>query len=1009
MKKNDNKSMRFLRWLFIVALVWGIPSIIFWVGMKLYIDDQISYKAEQIHTDLDYELDNIIYKSSANQFYQSGFKKLFRQLKGLPSNPEILKRIINEYKNTWPAKHLEIYLFNGENKIYPIEGAKPEHELFFNLIVSDFDTGDRISASEVSAVGRFLPSPDLSLNYARGQNGKIIELGNPDRYSYCFFEHDKSINKDFVGGILIFVHNQEISTAQILERTTVASNQQNFGFANSLGDSSLPGILKDLAAEELLDYFQQYPLNSFTLNDHLISLKRFDEYVLLVGARKKPSALTPVIILLAVAYLFSSLLFLRFSYKLAVLQIRFHHNVRQRLLGLFTLCYALPLMAAIFLAIQYMVEFRHSISADIKHENYRRLAEIDSGFNRFVTAKLLDLRQFSQKMQENVKNKSELMALMKDLYQSFEADSAHLIASNSEILFTTDLLTAEIRRHYRKSRQEKQKILESWKYRQAKLSDKHIKMLFSSGDEEGKPQTPEISEGHSGFSRIFRSTALSAMDFYNRSRDISIILPRSSSDLIIDTIIESNTQSLFQSARTNISRFTNIQGMNEIFKAYLDVIAGPGKEAWYCFAILIDLVNYERQYFEQLYSDLRSRSEILNRVFPEEDIRAISNHQFAANFPSAMEFRNFEGIIKRSANDFKTFTQRMKVDGQDCLVSVLKASYLKHYLLVKVLPVQKIEQLFYQRIHLILFFLSVIVLLGIALVKLLNRLFILPINDIMTGVKALAARDYEHRIPVRNENEFGVLARSFNESAAILKKLAISEKIRKNIYPDLEFRCGSYLISTANSNSRIILSDFFDYFPLKQGLYATILAEVSGNDISAAYLTAMLKTSFTLLCPSFPTSPELILEKLNQIFLPYYQKGHLTTCFIGIIDPTNDKMICANAGQSYPICLGSNSTEEKSYLSLPSTPLGLSADTIFRKHEFSLIKKTVVLYSDGAVNLVNNSGRKIGHESFLELVADIVHKDPRNPSKSILEKLNEESMSVPWRDDITILTIQNRI
>jgi serine phosphatase RsbU (regulator of sigma subunit) len=107
--------------------------------------------------------------------------------------------------------------------------------------------------------------------------------------------------------------------------------------------------------------------------------------------------------------------------------------------------------------------------------------------------------------------------------------------------------------------------------------------------------------------------------------------------------------------------------------------------------------------------------------------------------------------------------------------------------------------------------------------------------------------------------------------------------------------------------------------------------------------------------------------------------------------------------------LGSNSTEEKSYLSLPSTPLGLSADTIFRKHEFSLIKKTVVLYSDGAVNLVNNSGRKIGHESFLELVADIVHKDPRNPSKSILEKLNEESMSVPWRDDITILTIQNRI
>jgi sigma-B regulation protein RsbU (phosphoserine phosphatase) len=1009
MVESSGLPGRLTRWFLIVLLVWGIPSFIFWTGAKLYLDDRTSQESQKIYNDLDYRLDNYIYQSSAQRFYQPGFSRLFGQLKGLPSNQEILEKIIDEYKSTWPKGLLEIYLFDGKNKIYPMKGARPEHELFFKLVNSEFDKGAGISPEDVAEVGKFLPSPDLSLTYTREQNGKVIKLGNPDRFSYCYFDRDKSINKGFVAGILIFVHGKNISTSEILNLTISQADREQFGFVNSDGQSNLPGLLKDLSPEELLAYFQQYPVNSFKLEDNLISLKRFDEYTLLVGASMAPEQPYLLIATVFILFLIFSFAFIRLSYRITVLQIRFQHNVRQRLTGLFALCYALPLLAAAFLAMQYMLELRHSLTSEVKHENYRRLAEIDSGFNRFITAKLLDLRSFSSEMQKSIDDPKALKAKIKKLYQRFEADSAHLIASDSELIYTTDLLTAEIRRHYLKSRQDRQKILESWKARHAKLSDKHIQMLFSSSDNEGMPIEPEISEGHMGFVRLFRSTALSAMEFYNKTRGISVPIRRSSSNLVIDTIIESNTQSLFQSARTNISRFTNIQGMNEIFLAYLDVLAGPQKEAWYAFALLIDLVNYERQYLERLYSDLRSRSEIMNKVFPEEDIRAFSNHQFAANFPSVFEFKNFEAIIKRSSNDFKTFTQQLKVDGQESLVSVLKASYLKHYLLIKVVPLRKIDEIFYERLNLILIFFLALVIIGLALARLLTQLFIIPIDDIMTGVKALAARDYDYRIPVRSANEFGVLANAFNDSATILKNLAISEKIRKNLYPETEFRCGSYLITTANSNSRIILSDFFDYFPLKHGAYAVILAEVSGNDISAAYLTAMLKTSFTLLCPCFPANPELILEKLNQIFVPYYEKGHLTTCFIGLIDPTNDTMTCSNAGQSYPICIGTGDSQEKSFISLPSTPLGLNADTTFRKHQISLENKVLVLYSDGAVNLTDHEGKRIGHDRFIEIVAASISRDTRNPSEEVIKKLNATSMSLPWRDDITVLTIQNRI
>lgn len=1005
---NSGFSNRLARWLAIVALVWGVPTIIFWTGLMMYQKDWINQQSQQIFNELDYQLDNYIYGSSPVPFFQPGFNKLFAQLKGLPANPEILGKIINEYKSTWPPGLMEIYLFDGESHIFPTDGARPEHELFFKLVNAELEKNNAISSAQIASVGQFLPSPDLCLTNSREQRGKIIELGNPDRYSYCFFDRDKSFSRNLVAGILIFIHRKHISTSEILEKTISLPQRQNYGYVNADGDSRLPTTL-NIAPGELLDYFQQYPVNSFTLNDHLIHLKRLDEYVLLVGAMPKPGNAWLIIFSLALLFIVASFYFFKTSYHVVVRQLRFQYNIRRRLTGLFALCYALPLVAAMFLTIQYMLEFKHSLEADIRHQSYRRLAEIDSGFNRFITAKLVELRNLSTEMQKSVNDPEDLKRRLIDYYQNFDADSVHIIASNSNMLYTSNLLTAEIRRHYLKPRKEKQRILESWKARHAQLSDLHMQMLFSEPSPDGKAPIPVNSAEHGAFEKLFRSTALSAMEFYNRTRGINVIIPRTGSNLVIDTIIESNTQSLFQSARTNISRFTNIQGMEEIFLAYLDVLHGPDKEAWYAFALLIDLVNYERQYFEKLYTDLKSRSEIMERVFPEEDVRAVSSHQFAANFPSAFEFQNFEPIIKRSSTDFKTFTQQVKVEGKESLVSVLKAAYLKHYLLIKIQPMSMIDEIYNQRLYQIFVFFAVVIIIGLVLAKLLSRLFVTPISDIMTGVKALAERNYEHRIPLRSANEFGVLALAFNQSAGILKDLAISETIRKNLYPELEFRCGSYLISTANSNSRIILSDFFDYFPLRQGNYAIILAEVSGNDISAAYLTAMLKTAFTLLCPCFPTSPELILDKLNQIFVPYHQKGHLTTCFIGLIDPTNDKMLCANAGQSYPACIGVGDSDEKSFLSLPSTPLGLSQTTRFTRHEVALKKRAMVLYSDGAVNLTDPEGMKIGHERFIEIVASCIRKDTRNPSDEIIKRLLEESISVPWRDDITVLTIQNRI
>ena len=995
-----------MRWLLIIVLTWGIPAAILWTGIKLFLDDRIVRSSTVVLDDIEQHLDNFIYDSSPARFFQPRFNALFSQLKGLSPNHEVLERIVEDFDRQWPENMIEIYLFNGEGSVFPIGGAREEHEIFYKLVSSDYENS-RISPEQLSLAGKLFPAPDLMLTRARDQRDRVIELGNPDRYSLCYFDCDRAIRSRFVAGILIFIHYNKMDIGSILDTTVNKVNPVHFGYISESA-ANLPQILEGFDQDKLLDYEQQYPTSSFSLAGKLISLRRFNDTTLLVGAYEQPAQPWTLIALLILLFAVCSYFFIRLSYRIVVMQIRFQHNVRQRLIGLFALCYALPILGSGFLIFQYLRELKHSMIAGEKQASYRRLADIDAGFTRFTTAKLLDFRKFTEQLKLAVSDKDQLCSMLQAKYDRFESDSIHMVSSQSEVIYTNDLLTAEVRRHFNQPRQQRQKILDSWKSRQAAISDRHIKALFSSGRADGFAEEPDKTEGHGAFVKVFTSTGLAAMDHYNQSHGTVQLLKRSSSSLVVDTIIESNTQSLFQSARTNIGKFTNIQGMSEIFLGYLDVLPGPTGEAWYAFAMLVDLVNFQRQYLESLFGDLQVRRDIFNRVFPEEDIRAVSTHQYAANFPSVLEFKNFEAVIRRSDNDFKTFTQQMMIDGRESLVSVLRGSYLKHYLLIKVLPIDKLNEIYRKRLNVIVIIFAVILTMGLALARLLTRLLILPISDIMQGVKALAKRNYQHRIPVRSENEFGILAKAFNESAEILKKLTISEKIRKQLYPETEFRCGSYLITTANSNSRIILSDFFDYFPLKQGAYAVVLAEVSGNDISAAYLTAMLKTTFTLLSPSFPFGPDTILTKLNEIFMPYYQKGHMTTCLVGMIDPTNDQMLCSNAGQSYPISV-SMKTGEKSFVSLPSAPLGIDSNSKFKKHVISLDKRTTVLYSDGAINLLDHTGEKLGQERFLEIVSESLKADPRNPAEEILKRLDAVSMSVPWRDDITIMCIQNRI
>ena len=1004
------KNKNIFKWLLVVLFVWLLPSSIIWTSLYLYIAEDCERKDIYSFNQIERKLEEIAHDSSRVRFFEKDFSELFKSIKGNPTNSSFLQKVIDGFKNGYPKNMLSVYVFNGNLDIIKTKDSCKEIELFLKLAASNPDE-KTISEDQIKEIGSKIPEPALILKLVRAQKGKAIELGNPDRFSLCYFDYDPQIT-NHLGGILIFVHYNNLSNKIILSKQIKDNQKKNYGFID-YNDVRLPTILNNTRINEdfIKVYYRMNPTNRFRRDSKLVCLKRLGEHCLIVGAEDINQPSWYLFILIGLLFLFFSGLFFKVTYKAFVSQPNKGLNLRMRIVWLFIICYILPILVAAILASQYLIELKSFILAHEEQKNYKRLSDIDSGFSRYITSKLIEYRNINDELTANAENLEYIKDKFKQMCNDCLIDSAHIISSDSRLLFSSTLISSEVRRHRDKPLKEKQAVYESWFNRGAILTQLHRDFLFNEKDALYFPSESERTEAHKAFTKVFASTSLSSMDYYNQSKNITTNTFKNKTNIIVNAIVEAHSMGLFQAAKTNISRFTNLEAIKEKILAYLDVIPGPSGEAWYGYVTLTNLDCLERMYLDDIFHDIKVRNARINRVFSDEDIRAVSAHPYATCFPSTNEYQTFNSTLKQSENDSKTFTHEMTLKGEKCYVSVLKGSYLKHYILLKIIKEKDIELIYKKQVNTVVLIFIIIMIMGLALARLMTKNLVLPITDSINGVKAFGCKNYDFRIKVRSNNEFGTISKSFNETAEKLKKLNITQEINHYLPWEKDIKCGTYILYPANKTSNLVPCDYFDCLTLKQGTYAIISASILGNDTESAHLMTMLKAAFTTIMPLYTQNPEIALGKLTKQFEQYIKNQHIINCFIGILDPINDNMICSNAGQPNPI-LYDTKRKASEFINLPSTSLGFNSGSksSYTKHEISLRHKILVLYSHGAIDSVNNTGEEFGKDRLISVVNEKLESDSStNPSVEILNTVSDYSLNLPWRDDISIITIQTRI
>jgi serine phosphatase RsbU (regulator of sigma subunit) len=303
---------------------------------------------------------------------------------------------------------------------------------------------------------------------------------------------------------------------------------------------------------------------------------------------------------------------------------------------------------------------------------------------------------------------------------------------------------------------------------------------------------------------------------------------------------------------------------------------------------------------------------------------------------------------------------------------------------------------------------------------------IVPISHGMTrhlasldaGVRQLAAGDFKARVPVRSSDEFGSLAKAFNQMAEDLerhqtlvveqerlrKELELSRLIQSEMLPRAPLRLGAAEIKGISIPAREVGGDFFNYFALSDGRLALLVGDVSGKGVSAALLMANVQATLRARLPHETDLARLAADLDREVDETTPGAVYLTL-FLGILDPARQELRYMNAGHNPQFVIHEGNGFE--VMGATGLPIALYPGQPYREEVAPARSGDLLFfYTDGLVEAEDESGEMFGFDRL----KDLLGKEQRHGVDTVLHDIeaavrrfrgNHEAM-----DDATLMALR---
>ena len=316
----------------------------------------------------------------------------------------------------------------------------------------------------------------------------------------------------------------------------------------------------------------------------------------------------------------------------------------------------------------------------------------------------------------------------------------------------------------------------------------------------------------------------------------------------------------------------------------------------------------------------------------------------------------------------------------------------------------------------------------LAYIVFVRKIVINPVGRLTDFTQEITrTNDFENqRIKIKTGDEIESLSHAFNfmlselenyidnlskvtaEKERIGAELDVARHIQASmlpsIFPPFPNR-DEFDIYASMTPAKEVGGDFYDFFLVDDNHLAMVIADVSGKGVPAAMFMMISKTLLKSAAQS-GLSPKAILEKVNNQLCENNDAEMFVTVWIGILEISTGKLVCANAGHEYPAIMRRGGSFEL-YKDKHGFVLAGMEGSKYREYELVLSAgDRLFVYTDGVAEATDSNNNLYGTDRMI----DALNKAKDLSSRELLESLHKDIDSfvglADQFDDITMLSIQ---
>lgn len=242
------------------------------------------------------------------------------------------------------------------------------------------------------------------------------------------------------------------------------------------------------------------------------------------------------------------------------------------------------------------------------------------------------------------------------------------------------------------------------------------------------------------------------------------------------------------------------------------------------------------------------------------------------------------------------------------------------------------------------------------------------------------------------------------EKQKMEKDLELARSIQQNLLPSKLPKSDHYQIAAINKTAKLVGGDYYDFVKLDENRLLIAIADVSGKGIQASLLMANLQ-AFLKSIYKQNYKLEEASNFLNDLVSENTTNGSFITFFWGILNIETQEFTYVNMGHNPPLLIRDGSITK---LKKGGMILGVLKTVIPYDYEVIKMKPkdTLILFTDGVTEAMNNEKEEYTDERLEELCLDISNNNADVILDKILQDVYKHSAGTEQSDDITGLVLK---